>query len=401
MIYDINMKILYIITQGERGGAQKHLLEMAIYMSGENEVFVAVGAREKAADNWLFESLKQSGFSESRLFTLANLQREINLKKDARAFTAIYKIVKNIKPDIVHLHSTKAGVLGAIAARIADSKVVYTVHGFVFLEPLNFIKKFFYIATEFFASFFRDAIITVSENDFAAGKKYGIIRGGAGTVIYNGIDESIAKNFEDRERARLFIFDKIGLSAEMGVRESQVFIVGAIANFYRTKGIEYLISAADLVKKKTDTRIFFVVIGEGELRKEFEQKISELGLLDIFFLVGEISDAYRYLRAFDLFVLPSVKEGLPYVVLEAALAGLPIIASRVGGIAEMSKHIPISLVPAADSEKLSEIIVEEISRARKNDNRFDNNNFSLPQIFTARRMFSDLENVYKRVLKNE
>lgn len=350
------MRILYIITQGECGGAQKHVFDLAMCMHKiGHRVFVATGQHESTSDSWLFDNLKQSGFKDSQLFILKELQREIRFKKDIKSFYYIYRLVKTLNPHIVHTHSTKAGIITSIVAKIAGSVVVYTVHGFVFSESISIIKKIFFIIAEFIASFFRDQTVVVSDFDLNQGRRYKILKNKKSVLIYNGLDENISENILDRESARKIIYLKTGTI------KKQATIIGVVANLYKTKGIEYLIEAAKKIHLNQKLMPYFIVIGEGELRRELEKKIVSYELSKYFFLVGAIPQAYRLLKAFDFIVLPSTKEGLPYIILEATAAGVPILATRVGGIIELSKHMPVSLVNPADSQSLAEKIVSMIN----------------------------------------
>lgn len=385
------MRILYLITQGECGGAQKHILDIALDMrNAGHKVYVATGRQESLADTWLFNNLKQNGFEAQDLFIIKNLQREINPKRDISAFAALYRLTKTLQPHIVHVHSTKAGILGSVASKLAKSRVVYTVHGFVFSEPLSLLKKIFYIVAEFLASFFRDQTIVVSKFDFIQGNKYNILRKKKGVLIYNGLDEKLSDLMLDKESAKSRILQKIKVS------DRQTPIIGVVANLYRTKGIKYLIEAAEIIRFHNKLMPYFVVIGEGELREELEKEIKDRGLQESFFLIGSIPDAYLLLRAFDLIVLPSVKEGMPYILLEATLAGVPSIGARVGGIVELSKLIPISLTDSADSAALEKIISSKLFQLQRPKEVLGKP--KLPEKLTLAYMLNALRAEYERVL---
>lgn len=357
------MKILHIITQGENGGGQKAVLDLAENNKG-NQVFIATGKRENKKDNWLTDNFKGESFE------IKSLERNIDFtfRKEIKAFLEIYKLVKKIKPDVVHLHSVKAGTIGAVAAKIAGAKVVYTVHGIVLNEPMNIFKKIFYWASEFVASFFRDREIFVSKKDFEIAKKYFISNNKKGVVIYNGLDFQKFENILNENEAREFIFEKIlktspiettRVSSLAGQGQNIPKVVGTIANFYKTKGLEYLIeAAAKVVAKNPDT--IFVIFGDGDLRTELEELIRKNALKKNFFLLGAVSDAYKYLKGLYLFVLPSVKEGMPYAILEAAIADRKIVSTRVGGIEELRKYININLVESKNVDELAREIENTI-----------------------------------------
>ncbi len=386
------MKILQIITQGERGGAQVHIRDMAVLMRGDGHtVHVATGEQETSSDSWLFGELTKAKFDIHNLHVVKGLQRSVSLFKDIKAFWNIFKLVRRIKPDVVHLHSSKAGTVGAVAARLAGVKVVYTAHGFVFNEPMSSLKKKFYIVSEFVARFFRNYTITVSKYDQHVGRKMHVIPRHKGEVIYNGIDDVLMeKKILTKKEARRTLFEKIGLSFG-----EEVKVVGLVANLYESKGVTHLIHSAYLAKRYKDLKnTVFIVIGEGHLRKELEKEIEELEIGTIFFLVGAVPEAYRYLKAFDVFAMPSVKEGFPYALLESMLAHVPFVATEVGGIPEIEQYAATSLVPAGSAKFLTEAIVKVLDMPKHKKTVKE----EFPEKFTLRHMVDRVERVYERVV---
>lgn len=324
-------KVLFIITQAEIGGAQKHVVDLSseLQKTGEFECEVASESNENFA-----KILKENGVEFS---PIKRLQRSINPFSDLFAFFEIYNIIKSRKPDIVHLHSSKAGVLGALACKaMGVKKIVFTAHGWVFNEKLPWFKKRLYVLISRFAALFQDAIICVSEYDKTAALKYKIAPANKLFVIHNGIDLS-KLDFLTKEQAT----DKLSeiLNSKFPIPYTlnpKPYLIGTVANLYKNKAIDVLIEAAKLISEtKPEQNFTFIVIGEGKERKNLESRIKNYELKDKFFLVGSVAEAWKYLKAFDIFVLPSLKEGFPYVILEAMAAGLPIIASKVGGIPEM------------------------------------------------------------------
>ncbi|MEA1929484.1 MAG: glycosyltransferase [Patescibacteria group bacterium] len=386
------MRILQIITQGELGGAQKNVLDTSAYLSANNNVFIAIGATSAPSDTWLLKEAKRANLKSENLFIVPALVREVSPLKDFRAFYEVYKLVKKIKPHIVHVHSSKAGVICGLAAKIAGSCVVYTVHGFVFSEPSSALKKSFFILIEFIASFFRDLTITVSEFDRELGRKFFIIRKNKNILIYNGIDIQNEKNILPKDEARSFILEKIGLKHLSGTSNPR--IVGTVANLYKTKGIKYLIESAKIVNDNLNLseKILFVVFGEGELRHKLTEEIAKNNLEEIFFLPGLIPNAYIYLRGFDLFTLPSIKEGFPYALLEVILAKIPFIATDVGGISEILKYAKGRLIPAGNAEALANAITLHFSS-------LSTDQITLPDIFSSKNSFKLLSEQYSNIMK--
>lgn len=358
-------KILIIITQSEWGGAQRYVYDLAVGLKEKGyDVTVAAGSHPPYAPprvpsrsrdpvrgtggeaDALFVKLKQK---EIKTATFKNLVRLVNPFKDIPAVFEMFRYIKERRFDVVHLNSSKAGAIGSIAAKLAGcKKVVYTAHGFVFNEHLPSLLKMFYILAEIFASFFRDRIITVSEFDRLCALKYNIAPDEKLITIHNGVDDG---SFLSKEEARKIILAKAGVSPG-----NEVKLVGCIANFYKNKGLEFLLHTAQEVTRKHRDVLFFV-IGDGAERVELEKKIDELGLKNNFFLLGHIPEAEKYLPAFDIYVSASLKEGLSYSLLSATLAGVPIVATRAGGNPEIiQNNISGFLVELANPLALARVL---------------------------------------------
>jgi glycosyltransferase involved in cell wall biosynthesis len=378
---------MYIITQGEHGGGQKHVFDLATGMKEKGqEIYVAVGKIENDGDKWLHAELEKTGFKKEYLLEIQTLQREVSIIKALKAFFEIRKVVRKINPDIVHLHSVMAGTVGAVSARLAFKNVVYTVHGFTFLEPLNILKKVFYILSEFVASFFRDFTILISEKDILAGKKFWILRNSQKySLIYNGLKD-LQIELLGRTEAREYFSKKIGRTIDESTK-----VVGTISNLYKTKGLEYLIDAAS----KLDKNILFLVMGTGDEKylKELQERVMKNNLQNNFYFLGKTENAFKYLPGLDLFTLTSVKEGLPYCLLEAKQAGLPILATNVGGVGEIAKNFPINLVESKNVVQIADKIKEVLD----NKEKFQNESL-LPEVYRLENMISKVENVYQNLL---
>ncbi|MBI4812809.1 glycosyltransferase family 4 protein [Candidatus Falkowbacteria bacterium] len=369
-------KILYIVTQSEFGGAQRYIFDLAAHIKNDFDVVVAAG---ESPDGELFQHLKSCGI-ENRY--LSRLKRRLNPIQDILAIFEIRQLIQKEKPDIIHLNSSKAGILGSLATMLTTDKpkkVIYTTHGWAFNEPSGLLRYLAYFLVERLTVALKDKIICVSDYDRRVAVKGGFPKTKL-IIIHNGIDFN-SLNFLTKEEARQklsanFIPNKFGERLSLPPNR---LIVGAVANLYSTKGIEYLIEAANIMKDNfsrhpepfnyTQDKLheesqerrdsapahwraqndkncalpIFIVIGEGPERKKLEELIKKYDLEASFFLLGRIVDARRYLKAFDVFVLPSIKEGFPYAVLEAMVAGLPIVATEVGGLPEMACLHPLSV----------------------------------------------------------
>ncbi|MDD5071742.1 MAG: glycosyltransferase family 4 protein [Patescibacteria group bacterium] len=334
--------ILYLITQSELGGAQRYCLDLASALKNEFNVIVAFGGKgEKSA---LAEKLKKNSI---KYYALPRLQRSISPINDWLALIQIVKLIKKVKPDIIHLNSSKISILGSMAtlcvARYALR--VYTAHGWVFNEPLPFWLKLFYKYAEKFTARFKDKIICVSEFDYKTALEEKICSKQKLITVHNGIAPI---DFLPRQEAR----EKLNLP------ENQ-FIIGSIGNLYKTKGFQYLINAVNILIANYQLPITLVIIGEGGERKRLTELIKKYKLEDNVILAGRIPEAARLLSAFDIYVCSSVKEGLSYTIIETMLNGLPIIATRVGGNPELVENGQTGLlINSQDASDLADKIKE-------------------------------------------
>ncbi len=326
-------KILYFITQSEFGGAQRYVFDLANNLKSDFQVAVAMG--EQRNNGKLAKILQENNI---KYYIIPHLKRSISPINEILALREIIKLIKQYQPDIIHLNSSKISILGSLASLllkstfdIRHSKIVYTVHGWVFNEPLPWLLKKFYLYAEKFTAGFKDKIICVSEYDKQVALKYKIAPAEKLVTIHNGIAPI---EFYAKEEARQILHSQVASYELWDTR----LLVGSIGNLYKTKGYEYLIEATDILINKNKLPATFLIIGDGSERKNLENLIKKYNLQNNFILAGQIDQAARLLKAFDVYVCSSVKEGLPYTVLEAMLAGLPIVSTNVGGLPEMIEN---------------------------------------------------------------
>lgn len=338
-------KILYLVTSAERGGAQRYIRDLALALDAR-QYLVAVAAGGRGG---LLEDLQARGI---RTYPLQHLRREISPWHDVVAIREITRLCATLEPDVLHLNSSKAGVLGAVAAqRLKIPLVVYTAHGFVFTEPLAAWRRWLYRELERSSARRIDRIICVAEADHQSALAYRIAPEKKLITIHNGIAVD-ALNFLTRDQAR----HRLATHYHLPTTDYQ--LIGTIANLYPTKGLETLLTAAAaIMPKRPDTHV--IIIGHGRERQHLQAVIRHLGLADRCHLVGGIPNAAGLLPAFTLYVNSSTKEGFPYSVLDAMAAGLPIVATAVGGVPEMIRDGQEGrLVPAGDGAQLAAAMVE-------------------------------------------
>ena len=328
-------KILYLITKSNWGGAQRNVYDLAT--NAPNDFFEPVVAL--GGNGELKEKLEHAGI---RTIPLTRLGRDIHLVADIAIFFLLMALFKKERPDIVHLHSSKVGGLGALAARLAGvKKIIFTAHGWAFNEPRFFLVRAVIWIISWLTALFVHSVIVITKKEYAQTLRMPFVSADKVSYIQNGIGEI---DFLQREKAREEI-----LSAFAKKLPSETLWIGTISELTKNKGLLYAIDAiAELSHREGGTfaKFIFVIIGEGEEREALEKQIAENNISDTVFLIGHKKNASKLLKAFDIFTLTSLKEGLPYVLLEAGLAGVPIVANNVGGIPDIiNKESGICIQP--------------------------------------------------------
>ena len=336
-------KILYISTKSVLGGAQRYIVDLADYLpKNEFEIAVAAGGRGPLAIK-----MNERGI---HYYEIRGLDRDISAFKDIGSFFRLLSLMRKIKPDIIHLNGFKVSVLGAIAGRLAGAKkIISSTHGWSFLEERPPSERALARTATRIGGWFQDKIVCVSQFDYDAGMQYRIANPKKLVQIHNGVDPK-KHIFLTREEARNKIFERIG------IHPGDYFLVGTIAEYTKNKGLLYLIEAAthSIAVKKN---IIFILMGWGEDSELLGEQILYNHIFENVFLVDSLPEAFTYLKALDLFVLPSVKEGFAYTLLEASLAELPIITTRVGGNPEIIENMKNGMLikPASPEEIINAI----------------------------------------------
>jgi glycosyltransferase involved in cell wall biosynthesis len=321
-------KILLVITKSNWGGAQRYVYDLATGLPNTFQISVAFGT-----EGLLAKKLRDANI---KTFYIEALQRDVSILNDVKSFFELLKLFRAEKPDIVHLNSSKAGVVGALAARCAHiKKIIFTAHGWAFYENRSLWWKVPVALSQYLTVLLSDKTICVSKKVATdAHWMFGVQN--RFRTIHNGV-RSI--ELLSREEARAKIAPRVNAS----------FWIGTIAELHPRKQLETAIAAFGIIADRYPQTIL-VIIGEGQEREKYERHIRTLGLTERVLLCGHIDNASSYLSAFDIFFSSSMAEGFAYAILEAGSAGLPIVATPVGGTPEIIIHGTTGLlVPPGNS----------------------------------------------------
>jgi glycosyltransferase involved in cell wall biosynthesis len=282
-------------------------------------------------------------------YFVPDLVRQISPFRDLKAFFALYSLFKRIRPDVVHTHSSKPGVIGRVAAKISGTPVVmHTVHGFAFPAARGSVEKFLYYAMEWLGSRFCNGVVVLKDDDKAITINDLRVPERSVYLIPNGVDveKYRPRVIDERRELRRRI---------LGIGDD-VVAVGMVGRLWRQKNPECLLKALSLlVDKAISQRLHLFFIGDGELRSELERLIKSFNLGDKVTLLGWRTDVPDLLAALDIFVLPSRWEGLSLALLEASSCGLPVVATDIPGNRDaVIDGVDGVLFPMEDSVALAE-----------------------------------------------
>ena len=320
-----------------------------------------------------------------------HLKRDISITEDSASLFSLFKIIREEKPDILHLHSPKAAGFGSFLGRILGvQKIIYTVHGFAWNEDRSFLQKILIAFFTWLTMIFSTKIITLSKKEYGEACMLPFIDKEKINTIYLGIDPP---KFISQKSSRAFVESKYSVSEDNKVDKK--IIVGTIAELHKNKGLTYAIEAMEKIVIEYPNVILFI-IGEGEQRKELEELINNKNLGKNVVLSGYVENASIYLKGFSVFLLPSIKEGLPYTLIEAGYTGLPVISTIVGGIPEIISDMKSGIL--IQPKKPEEIVYAlEFLLTHKNVQKEYGLNLQneVKDKFNLERMLLEIEQLYK------
>ncbi len=311
------MKILIVITKGDTGGAQMSVLNLARSLRGRgHEVNIGLGDGNFLPDELNKERIEYHRFRWLRRThnPLANLLFVFEMRK----------FLNNNDYEVVHFNSSNA-LAGALGVKISDKRIktVFTFRGMSMLDEHHemnpILKKLYFWYFKFFLMFI-DKPVFVSRENLSKARDMKLVE--KGDLVYNGLDPEKMKLYS-RDEARKLLKQ---FHADLG----DGYVIGSIGRLTYVKNYEFLIDTFDeILKFKPEAKA--VIIGDGDRKENLRQLVKRRGLEGKIFFIGGINNASRFLKAFDVFVLPSRYEGLSITLIEALMAGVPTLATDVGG----------------------------------------------------------------------
>ena len=307
---------------------------------------------------------------------IKNLERQISLVTDYKGYREIRRLIKKLNPDCLHLHSSKAGLLGRLAAWREGVPTVFTAHGWAFTEGAGFLQRTYGLVAEWLLGRIPGQVITVSQYDYQLALKYRVTSPSTSWMIFNGVQ---------------------GIDVELMDRSSEVVEILNVGRMARAKNQKLLIEAASLIER--DFKL--VIVGTGRFREDLECLTKNLGLEGKVFFADTAEDISTWFRSANIFALSSDYEGLPLSVIEAMSAKLPIVATDVGGVGELvSEGENGFLVPRGDVNAFARKLEFLIDNVDLRQEFGENSHQKFIDKFQAEFMCSKTLKVYEKLLSN-
>jgi glycosyltransferase involved in cell wall biosynthesis len=363
--------VAYVVTRGDDlGGAQVHVRDMAKAMRAQgHEATIICGLRGDLTDQ-----LEAQGVP---FRSLPHLVRPIHPAKDLSGLLELRRALADVRPDVVSLHSSKAHMLGGLAARMLGLPVLITVHGWPFAEGVPAARRRFYAFYERLAARLATAVVTVSQEDLDLARRHGITAKGGIAVVHNGMPDDARRRDHDR--------------ASTPVR---LMMVG---RHVPQKDHPTLFHALAKLRDKAWT---IDLIGSGPNEGKNRTLARELGLAERVRFLGYRTDVPDRMAETDVNVLISNWEGLPRSIIEAMRAGLPTVASDVGGNRELIADDRTGyLAPRGDADAVAHRLAGLIDDRRRRQALGANARRSFEQSFTFGAMFDNTLAVYRKILE--
>ncbi len=377
-------KILFVITKSNWGGAQRYVFDLAISLSSTYDISVALGGNGK-----LKEILDNNHIPT---IALTHLTNTISFQEEFRSFREMYRLFRTERPDILHLNSSKAGALGALAGRLAHvPHIVFTAHAWAWNEDRPFFARAGIALFHWLTVILSHRTITVSHSVYDQMAHFPFTKRKM-RVIHPGI---IPLPRVDRAQARALFATRFPL-----LRDATGPWLVTLAELHPIKGHRYALTAF-LELLKTHPTAVYILIGDGSERDALSDFVKKEGLTDSVFFAGHIQDAPTLLSAFDICVLPSLSEAFGYVLLEAGGAEVPVIASRVGGIPEIISQGTGTLVPPKNEDLILDALLHVLATPKETSTFTRALKERVSTYFTKERMVEETSALYETLTKPE
>ena len=381
------MRVCHVITRLILGGAQENTLLTCEGLRARGHQVTLITGPALGPEGELMTRAQAGGYE---VVVLGALRREINPWRDWRAYRALCGHLRRLRPDVVHSHSSKAGILvRRAAAKLAGSRIVHTIHGLPFHPYQCPLVNRLYVALERRAAARSDALISVADAMTAQALAAGVGRPEQFTTIYSGLE--VAPYLHRPPEADAF-------RQALGLGGGDV-LVTQVSRLAELKGHEYILAAAARI---ANPHVHFCFVGDGRLRQRIEAHIARAGLAARVHLTGLLGPDRipAVMHASDVVVHCSLREGLARALPQAMLAGKPTVSFDIDGAREVVTPETGILLPPKDAEGLRQAIETLAGDVALRTRLGENGRRLCRERFDCRRMVEQIEAVYRRLLES-
>jgi len=376
------------VLEATEGGTRQYLRDVLLGLSAERFEQTAVVSTLRTPEfGEDIERFREAGVRVE----VVEMVREVDREQDLRAYRELREFFRANAFDIIHTHSSKAGLLGRFAAWRARNRAlrVHSPHAFAFEMDLPPSRKMLFLNAERIAGRLTHLLVCTCEGEREIAVRTRIVRPGRAAVVRTGVDLKRFHPQPDAHRIR----EDLGLP-------DRHRIVGTVGAIVEQKGHRTLVEAAPRVIDEMP-HTTFVVVGSGVLREELEARVNELGLGRRFRFLGQRDDIPRVLATFDLFAMPSLWEGMPYALVEAMAVGVPVVGSDIPGIADICRPQETGrLAPAGDPDALADAICLALSEEGKSATMAEAAREVVMKEHSGERMLGSLAACYERLIED-
>jgi glycosyltransferase involved in cell wall biosynthesis len=387
---DNPIKIINLLSRMNIGGPSVHAVLLTKYLDNEKFQSMLISGSLSEGEGDMSYLVDQYDIEHRSIKTM---QREISLWDDIKAIKELYGLFRREKPQIVHTNLAKAGMVGRFAALLAGVPVIlHTYHGHVFSGYFSPAKTFLYILIERLMALYSTKIIVVSEiikKDICS--VYKIVKEKKVTVIPLGFE---LKKMKPLETYRGIFREKFSIP-------NNAPVIGIVGRLTAIKNHELFVDIANLLFQQ-NKHIHFLIVGDGELRKEMEEKVNVLGLSENVHFTGWITETAKMYADLDIMLLTSKNEGTPVTVIEAMYYKIPVVCSNVGGLSDLITDGRTGfLINSHVAEDYVPVILKLVRSELEKVNIGASAHTFIADQFTIDRLIRDMDDLYTKLLNKK
>jgi len=392
----VRTKVLHVITRLDRGGSAQNTLLTCQGLSERYEMVLVHGlSLESQMTDWEWQSVHRGIVKAKdrgvKVVPISSLVRKIAPVQDLQAFLSLWRLMLQERPDIVHTHTSKTGILGRWAAKMAGVPIiVHTPHGHVFYGHFGPLVSRFFLAIERLTASITDCMVALSEGERNDYIRFCVSSPDKIVTIHSGVEidryMKAEVNVEEKRRS-------LGLNPN-------ALVVGTVGWLLPIKGPIHLLNAmAHIWRNHPEIRLVFV--GKGELEGKLRAEASRMGVSERVTFLGWRDDIPEIMQILDIFVLPSLNEGMGRVLVEAMAAGRPVVASKVGGIPDLVEHKKNGFLVGPGDVNGTSLAIKRLLIDRKMRDEMGRMGRAMAQNFTVKGMVKKIDALYSSLYQEK